>query len=179
MYVCKYTRDLNDTLGRKLNHSDTNNNDSFGGSNTHGLRDPIKSFQQTLRTWKSDLPFTESETKALSNCITQPSNQAGNPRALHQCATMLNASVSLTTYLLLPRTLSDLNTVYCSPIGYPAPKICPLTASHLERVQGRGGITLIFQATKLRLREQLLAQSHTSQEAGELQFEPCFGGLCS
>ena len=72
---------------------------------------PLPSPSTTLSTWKSDLPFTESETESPSNCIISPSHQAGNPRTLHQCAAMLNASVNPITHLLLPRILSDLNSL--------------------------------------------------------------------
>ena len=79
---------------------------------------------------------------------------------------MLNASVNPTTRLLLPRILSDLNTVYCPP------KVCPITTHHPDLVQETGSRTLIFQAMKLRLREQPAGIKPHSQEAGELRFEP-------
>ena len=159
-------------MRKRLNHSDTNNNDSSGILKTHELRDPIKLPSTTLSTWKSDLPFIESETESPSNCIASPSHQAGNPRTLNQCAAVLNASVNPTMQLLLPRILSDLNKVYCPPMEYSASKVCPLTTPHLDLVQEMGSRTLIFQAMKLRLREQPAGIKPHSQEAGELRFEP-------
>ena len=85
---------------------------------------------------------------------------------------MLNASVNPTMHLLLPKILSDLNTVYCPPMQYSASKVCAITTHHPDLVQETGSRTLIFQAMKLRLREQPAGIKPHSQEAGELQFEP-------
>lgn len=94
---------------------------------------------------------------------------------------MLNASQLAPPCVcpLLPRSPCDLNTAYCTSTGCPAPKICSPMAPQLDLVQGRGGMTPIFQAMKLRLREAVTGTRPHSQELGELGFEPRLWGLCS